>query len=93
VHLHLTFDGDDKASGVVRTVRLLWGTDPTLLRFRYAFIGDSENDAACFAAFRTTIGVKNLSGRPTVGPRFVTSAARGRGFAEAAAHLVALRGG
>ncbi|MCC6899184.1 MAG: HAD-IIB family hydrolase [Polyangiaceae bacterium] len=93
VHLHLTFDGDDKASGVVRTVRLLWGTDPTLIRFRYAFIGDSENDAACFAAFRTTIGVENLSGRPTVGPRFITHAARGRGFAEAAAHLVALRSG
>lgn len=92
VHLHVSFDADDKATGAVRLVRLLWGTDPTLLRFRFAFIGDSENDAACFAAFRTTIAVKNFSGRPTVSPRYLTSGARGAGFAEAAAQLSGLRG-
>jgi len=93
VHLHVTLDGDDKASGSVRMLHTLTGIDPTLARSRYAFIGDSENDAACFAAFRTTIGVKNLSGRPTILPRFVTHGERGAGFAEAAATLLQLREG
>jgi HAD superfamily hydrolase (TIGR01484 family) len=91
VHLHVTLDGDDKASGTVRALNRLWGVDPTAARARYAFIGDSENDAACFAAFRTTIGVKNFTGRPTVVPRYLTLAERGKGFAEAAERLLALR--
>jgi HAD superfamily hydrolase (TIGR01484 family) len=94
VHLHVTFDALDKASGVIRLLRSVSaGTpmDPTAVRERYAFIGDSENDAACFAAFPISIGVANLRGRPTVSPRFRTSAARGAGFAEAARVISALR--
>jgi HAD superfamily hydrolase (TIGR01484 family) len=91
VHLHVGFDAVDKASGVVRLLRALHGIDPTLALRRYAFIGDSENDAACFGAFRTTVGVANLRGRPTLAPRFVTEAARGRGVAELARVLGALR--
>jgi HAD superfamily hydrolase (TIGR01484 family) len=91
VHLHVTLDGDDKASGAVRALHALFGIDSTLARSRYAFIGDSENDAACFAAFRVTIGVKNFAGRPTLVPRFITEKERGQGFAEAAEHLIALR--
>ena len=60
-------------------------------RRRYAFVGDSENDAACFNAFRTTVGVANLRGRPTLAPRFITSAPRGAGVAELARVLGALR--
>ncbi|MBK7585750.1 MAG: HAD hydrolase family protein [Myxococcales bacterium] len=92
VHLHITFDADDKATGSVRLIRLLFGTDPTLARWRYAFIGDSENDSTCFAAFRTSLTVKNFRGRPTVTPRYQTLGVGGAGFAEAAAHLVKLRG-
>jgi hypothetical protein len=58
---------------------------------RYAFIGDSENDAACFAAFRLTLGVGNLSGRPTLPPRFRVQGERSRGFVEAAEGLLARR--
>jgi HAD superfamily hydrolase (TIGR01484 family) len=87
VHLHVSFDGDDKASGAVRLLGASLGVDPTTARFRFAFIGDSENDAACFAAFRTTIAVRNLSGRPTVQPRFVTRAERSAGFVEAAERI------
>jgi hypothetical protein len=57
----------------------------------YAFIGDSENDGACFGAFRLTIGVRNLSGRPTLGPRFVSHGAASRGFVETAELLLARR--
>lgn len=91
VHLHFGFDRDDKASGVLRFLRGRFGVDATAARARFAFIGDSENDAPCFAAFRTTIGVANLRGRPSLPPRFVTRAARGAGFAEAAERLCALR--
>jgi HAD superfamily hydrolase (TIGR01484 family) len=91
VHLHVSFDRDDKASGSVRVLRTLFGEDPTLARFRYAYIGDSENDAASFAAFRTSFGVANFRGRPTVSPRYRSSEPRGAGFAEVAARLIELR--
>ena len=91
VHLHVGFDAVDKASGVVRMLRRLRGVDATAVLSRYAFVGDSENDAACFGAFRTTIGVANLRGRPTLSPRFISTAPRGRGVAELARVLGALR--
>ncbi|HVR21462.1 MAG TPA: HAD hydrolase family protein [Polyangiaceae bacterium] len=91
VHLHVGYDPIDKASGAVALLRALHEVDATAALMRYAFIGDSENDAACFAAFRTSIGVANLRGRPTLRPRFVTRGARGAGFAEMARTLGALR--
>jgi HAD superfamily hydrolase (TIGR01484 family) len=91
VHLHVGFDAVDKASGVVRLLRTLRGVDASVALGRYAFVGDSENDAACFGAFKTTIGVANLRGRPTLSPRFITEAPRGRGVAELARVLGALR--
>jgi len=91
VHLHLSFDREDKASGAVRLIRKLRGLDPSSILARYAFIGDSENDAACFAAFQHSIGVRNLSGRPTLTPRYLTTCERGAGFAEAVAALLEAR--
>jgi HAD superfamily hydrolase (TIGR01484 family) len=91
VHLHVGFDPVDKASGAVALLEKLHGLDATAALARYAFIGDSENDAACFAAFRTSIAVSNLRGRPTLKPRFVTRGARSAGFAEMARTLGALR--
>lgn len=84
VHLHFTYDRLDKASGALRFLRARFGVDATSARRLFAYIGDSENDAPCFAAFRTTIAVANLRGRPSLTPRFVTRAPRGAGFAEAA---------
>jgi HAD superfamily hydrolase (TIGR01484 family) len=94
VHLHATFESDDKASGVLRALRLLRGVDAGRARASSAFVGDSENDAACFACFRTTVGVANIEryvGRLTVPPRYVTRAAMGEGFAELAAVLTGSR--
>jgi len=88
VHLHVSFDRTDKASGVVRLIHALQGVDPSAILSRYAFIGDSENDASCFAAFRHSIGVRNLSGRPTLAPRYLTTRERGAGFVEAAQALI-----
>jgi HAD superfamily hydrolase (TIGR01484 family) len=91
VHLHLTFDRHDKATGSLGALASCFGTDSTLARQRYAYVGDSENDAACFAAYSTTVGVANLSGRPTVLPRYVTHAERADGFVELARALVEKR--
>lgn len=88
VHLHVSFDRADKASGAVRLIRALREVDPSAILSRYAFIGDSENDASCFAAFRNSIGVRNLSGRPSLAPRYITTSERGAGFVEAAQALI-----
>jgi HAD superfamily hydrolase (TIGR01484 family) len=92
VHLHVSLDRADKASGLVRLTQQVFEVDPTHALSAYAFIGDSENDAACFAAFRVTIGVANLSGRPTLAPRYGTGGERAAGFIEAANALLSHRG-
>lgn len=94
VHLHATFEGDDKASGALRMLRVLRGLDAGHARACSAFIGDSENDAACFAGFRTTVGVANIAPyvrRLSVPPRFVTRGSMGDGFAEFVRVLLDLR--
>ncbi|HVK66680.1 MAG TPA: HAD-IIB family hydrolase [Polyangium sp.] len=94
VHLHLSFDPADKATGTLRLLEAAFGEDPTRARLTYAFVGDSGNDAAAFAAFTTTIGVANVRAylpMLPVPPKYVTHAAMGRGFAELATSLVDLR--
>ncbi len=94
VHVHLTHEPDDKATGSLRLLQELFGLDPTAARHRWAFVGDSGNDAAAFAAFDTTFGVANVrahAGSLSLPPRYVTDRPRGDGFAELARHVVALR--
>jgi HAD superfamily hydrolase (TIGR01484 family) len=91
VHLHATFDHADKASAAVRLLSADSGLDATAVRHAYAYLGDSENDASCFAAFSVSIGVSNLRGRPTLRPRFVTTQPMGAGVAEAASVILSLR--
>lgn len=96
VHLHLTHEADDKASGALRVLARLHGHDPARARRTHAFVGDSGNDAAAFAAFDVTFGVANVRAhlaRLTVPPRFVASREAGAGFAEIAARVAALRAG
>ncbi len=96
VHLHLSLDGDDKASGALWFLRERLGVDPTRALGRWAFVGDSGNDAPCFGAFRLTFGVANVAryvpllSRP---PGYVATRERGAGFAEVVATLLARRGG
>jgi HAD superfamily hydrolase (TIGR01484 family) len=95
VHLHATFDEDDKASGAVDFLARSFGEDSGAARVRYAFAGDSGNDAACFAAFRTTFAVANVApylGRMPVGPAYVAKGEMGAGFAEIAAAVLGGRG-
>ncbi len=87
VHLHASFDVEDKASGAIAFLRARFGVDVGRALGRYAYVGDSGNDAPCFAAFHTTIGVANVTAalpRLPVPPRYVTLAKRGAGFVELA---------
>jgi HAD superfamily hydrolase (TIGR01484 family) len=87
VHLHATFDYADKASGAVQKLSEDSGLDATAVRHAFAYLGDSENDASCFAAFAVSIGVANLRGRSTLRPRYITTQPMGAGVAEAA-HVI-----
>lgn len=55
------------------------------------FVGDSPNDEPMFEYFSHSIGVSNLqafSSQIEHQPKFITSLPRGRGFAEAVAHIL-----
>jgi HAD superfamily hydrolase (TIGR01484 family) len=95
VHLHASFERDDKASGALRFLRQRLGADVGRAVSRWGFVGDSANDASCFAALRTTFGVANVRAfapRVSVPPRWIAPSERGAGFAEIARALVAARG-
>jgi HAD superfamily hydrolase (TIGR01484 family) len=94
VHLHASFERDDKASGAIRFVHRELGEDEGAALHRWAFVGDSGNDAACFAAFRTTFGVENVRAYArvlSVPPRWIAPSKRGAGFAEIAKAIVSSR--
>jgi HAD superfamily hydrolase (TIGR01484 family) len=94
VHLHATFDADDKASGAVRFCVRELGVESGAALARFAFVGDSGNDAPCFAAFRTTFGVANVrahAARLSVPPRYVAALPMGDGFAEIAGEILRKR--
>jgi HAD superfamily hydrolase (TIGR01484 family) len=94
VHAHAQLGDHDKACGLALAARELFGLDAEHTRERFAFVGDSGNDAAAFAWFDTSIGVanvKNFIDRLPVPPRYVTQASFGEGFAEAAHVLLAKR--
>ena len=92
VHLHASFERDDKASGAIRFLHDRFGDDAGAALHRWAFVGDSGNDAACFAAFKTTFGVENVRAYArvlSVPPRWVAPSKRGAGFAEIANAIIA----
>ena len=94
VHLHASYERDDKASGAIRFVRNKFGDDAGAALHRWAFVGDSGNDAACFAAFKTTFGVENVRAYArviSVPPRWIAPSKRGAGFAEIAKAIVSSR--
>ena len=94
VHLHASYERDDKASGAIRFVHGRFGDDEGAALHRWAFVGDSGNDAACFAAFKHTFGVENVRAYArvlSVPPRWVAPSKRGAGFAEIAKAIIASR--
>lgn len=85
VHAHAQLGDHDKARGIARGMQSILNIDLDAQRNRFAFIGDSGNDAAAFSYFPVSIGVANvqqhLHALPTP-PAFISTLERGEGFAE-----------
>jgi HAD superfamily hydrolase (TIGR01484 family) len=95
IHLHMSLDTHDKATGTLALLQHI-GFDPSLVPASFAFIGDSPNDEAAFAAFEVTFGVANIAphlGSLTRPPRFIADSPRGAGFAAVARALARLSRG
>ena len=94
IHVNGWFGAYDKLAATRRLVREEFRADLDASRESYVFVGDSPNDAPMFAFFPHSIGVANIrefAGRLEHEPRYVTSAASGAGFCEAAELLLAGR--
>lgn len=92
VHVHATFAACTKATGLTHIAEARLGLDANAAQAGMLFVGDSGNDAPCFAHFHTTVAVANvaqhLASLP-IKPGYVTQASAGAGFCELAAHLLA----
>ncbi|TNE87081.1 MAG: HAD family phosphatase [Deltaproteobacteria bacterium] len=93
IHVNGWYGDFDKLTGCTRLVQDLYGEalDPA----KWAYFGDSANDEPMFAFFEASIGVANVRDflpRMKAHPAFVTEGSGGHGFAEAIAHILAMRG-
>ncbi len=95
IHINGWFGGHNKLDGARWIVRELYGRalDPEIRRWSY--VGDSTNDQLMFEHFPHSVGVANIrrfEAALTHLPRYITEGARGAGFAEVAAAILAARG-
>jgi HAD superfamily hydrolase (TIGR01484 family) len=94
IHINGWFGAHNKLEGARWIVRALFGRDLGAEIGRWAYVGDSTNDALMFAAFAHSVGVANIARfvpHLTHLPRYVTAGERGAGFAEVARALLAAR--
>jgi hydroxymethylpyrimidine pyrophosphatase-like HAD family hydrolase len=94
IHVNGWFGAYDKLGMTKTLMHERFGVDLDASRDRYAFVGDSPNDAPMFAYFPLSVGVANVrrfAGRLEHAPAYITAAESGTGFAELAARLLAAR--
>lgn len=94
VHAHAVPGDWNKAKGVMRAASDVLDVDLDADRDRWLFIGDSGNDAAAFAHFPVSVGVRNVEhhlGRIPEPPTYITEADRGLGFREMAELVLSAR--
>jgi HAD superfamily hydrolase (TIGR01484 family) len=95
IHINGWWGEHDKFEGARWIAGELWGRALDGELDRWAYVGDSTNDAKMFERFEHSIGVANIlrfASSLSHRPRYVTQGERGAGFAEvAAAVLAALR--
>lgn len=87
IHIHGCFGDFNKWLGACWIVRELYGRDLAQELYRWVFVGDSGNDQAMFQHFKHSVGVANIaqfSSQLQHLPRYVTTGARGAGFAQVA---------
>jgi hypothetical protein len=93
IHVNGWFGAFDKLTGFTRLAADLGvPSDPA----RWAYVGDSANDAPMFAHFPISVGVANVDHflpRIPVWPRFRTAGSGGHGFAELVDRILDLRSG
>ncbi|MGH8708924.1 MAG: HAD-IIB family hydrolase [Burkholderiales bacterium] len=91
IHVNGWFGGYDKLAMTKTLFAEVLGVDLDADNARYAFAGDSPNDAPMFGYFRNSVGVANIArfaGRLAAAPKYVTRRESGAGFAELVAHLL-----
>ena len=91
IHINAWLGNHNKWQGAQWIVRELWGRDLAQEIDRWAFVGDSTNDALMFEAFPHSVGVANVrrfAAQLTHLPRYVTGEERGAGFAQVARAVV-----
>jgi HAD superfamily hydrolase (TIGR01484 family) len=94
IHVNGWYGEHNKLEGARWIVRELWGRALDGEMDRWAYVGDSTNDALMFEHFRHSVGVANVrrfEGRLSHLPRYVTEGERGAGFAEVAGAVLAAR--
>lgn len=94
IHVNGWFGDWDKLEGCGRLLTELYGESLDDARDRWAFFGDSANDAPMFGAFPVSVGVANVRDfldRMDHAPAFVTQGSGGHGFAEAVDHILLAR--
>jgi HAD superfamily hydrolase (TIGR01484 family) len=92
IHIHGCFGDFNKWMGACWIFRELFGRDLAQELDRWAFVGDSGNDQAMFQHFTHSVGVANVAqfaDQMQHLPRYVAPSARGAGFAEVAAAILA----
>ena len=92
IHVNGWFGAFDKLTGFSRLARDLGASAAPE---RWAYVGDSANDAPMFAHFPVSVGVANVDAflpRIPVWPRFRTDGEGGTGFAQLMDRVLALRG-
>ena len=85
IHVNGWFGDHNKLEGAHWIVRQLWNRDLGAERQRWAFVGDSTNDALMFHYFEHSVGVANIARFvPHLSdlPSYVTRGERGEGFEE-----------
>ncbi len=98
IHVNGWFGDFDKLSTTRRMLAEEFGVslDSAAERARWAFIGDSPNDAPMFGFFQNSVGVANVmdfADRLDASPAWITRARSGAGFVELAEALLATQGG
>lgn len=92
IHINGWFGVHNKLEGARWVVRQLWSRELDAEMERWVYVGDSTNDQLMFKSFSNSVGVANIERfMSTIGskPSYVTPSARGAGFAEVAAAVLA----
>jgi HAD superfamily hydrolase (TIGR01484 family) len=85
IHAHGWVGEYDKCTMSLRCLAEVFNVDAARAKARWAFIGDSMNDAPMFGYFDLSVGVANVRAFETSLPhlpRYITQASHGAGFIE-----------